>query len=137
MKRVLGLDVGNRTIGVAVSDPFKIIAQGVTIIQRTDEKEDILQISNMIDEYNIDTIVIGLPINMNDTLGPQGMKVKDFGDKLQEVLEDLHIVYEDERLTTVSAERMLIDQNVRRRNRKEVIDKIAACFILQSYLDRL
>lgn len=133
----MGLDVGNRTIGIAISDPLKIFAQGLTTIRRTNEKEDILQIIDMIDEYNIDKIIIGLPINMNDTLGPQGEKVKDFGEKLEKSLKDIDIIYQDERLTTISAEKMLIDQNVRRKNRKKVIDKIAATYILQSYLDSL
>ena len=135
MDRILGLDVGNKTIGVAVSDPFFLTAQGLKTIKRSNIKKDMEELKLIIQEQNIIKIVVGFPKNMNNTVGPQGEKVLLFVKKMKKEL-DVEIVLEDERLTTVSAEKMLISGNVRREKRKEIIDKVAAVYILKTYLDR-
>jgi len=135
MERIMGLDVGDKTIGVAISDPLLLTAQGLKTIIRESNKKDIKKIEDIIEEYNINKIVVGLPKNMNNTLGPQGEKVIDFVDKIKKRI-DIEIILEDERLTTVTAERILIEGDVSRKNRKKVIDKVAATYILQNYLDR-
>ncbi|MBZ4662447.1 MAG: ruvX [Caloramator sp.] len=134
--RILGLDVGDKTIGVAVSDPLGWTAQGVKTIKRIGIKKDLQEILNIIKEYNVEKIVVGLPKNMNGTLGPQSEKVLNFCDKLKEVC-NLEIILEDERLTTVAAERMLIEADMHWSKRKKVIDTIAATYILQGYLDKI
>jgi len=131
----MGLDVGDKTVGVAISDPLFITAQPYETIKRTKAKFDIDRIEEIIKEKDISLVVVGLPKNMNNTIGPQSMKVMSFVDLIKKRI-DIKIVYEDERLTTVQSESVLIDMNVRRENRKTHIDKIAASFILQSYLDR-
>lgn len=135
MERIMGLDIGDKTIGVAVSDPMLITAQGLETIKRENIKKDIDEIINLIREYNITKIVIGLPKNMNNTIGPQGEKVLSFVDKLKEKV-DVEIHLQDERLTTVAAEKTLIEGNMSRKKRKKVIDMVAATYILQTYLDR-
>ncbi len=135
MKRVLGLDVGDKTIGVAVSDLLFITAQGLCTIRRKNEKEDLKKLSDIIEEYNVGKIVVGLPYNMNGSLGFQGEKTKEFGDVINKKL-NMQVIYEDERLTTMAAERMLISGDVSRKKRKKLIDKVAATYILQTYLDR-
>ncbi|NLW40645.1 MAG: Holliday junction resolvase RuvX [Tissierellia bacterium] len=135
MERIMGLDIGDKTIGVAISDPLLITAQGITTIKRESNKKDIDRLKDLIDEYNVNKIVIGLPKNMNNTIGPQGEKVLKFVDKLKGKI-DINIVLEDERLTTVAAERVLLEGDVSRKNRKKHIDKVAATYILQNYLDR-
>lgn len=135
MERLLGLDVGDKTIGVAVSDLLGLTAQGVTTIRRTGIKKDLTELISIINEYNVSKLVVGLPKNMNNTLGPQGEKVIKFIDKLKKK-KDLEIIYQDERLTTVSAERTLLKADVSRKKRKKVIDKLAAVYILQTYLDK-
>lgn len=135
MTRIMGLDVGDKTVGVAISDPLFITAQPYETIKRTKAKFDIDRIEEIIKEKDISLVVVGLPKNMNNTIGPQSMKVMSFVDLIKKRI-DIKIVYEDERLTTVQSESVLIDMNVRRENRKTHIDKIAASFILQSYLDR-
>lgn len=137
MKRVMGLDLGDRTIGVAVSDPLMIMAQGLTTIRREENEleRDFTELDKIIKEYNVAKIVIGLPKNMNGSIGFQGEKTLDFGKKLKEHF-DMEIIYEDERLTTMAAEKLLISGDVRRENRKKVIDKVAATYILQTYIDR-
>lgn len=132
--RIMGLDVGNRTIGVAVSDLMGITAQGVTTIRRESKSKDIEELKKIIKERNVKYIVSGLPKNMNGTIGPQSEKVIKFC-KLLEEETGIEIEYWDERLTTVSVEKMLIDGDVSRKNRKKVIDKLAAVLILQNYLD--
>lgn len=134
MERIMGLDVGDKTIGVAVSDPLGITAQGITTVRRKGIKTDIIELKKIIEEYQIQKVVMGLPKNMNNTLGPQGEKVIKFSEKFKEKF-DLEIIFQDERLSTVSAERMLIGSDVRRDKRKQVIDKVAATYILQTYLD--
>ena len=136
MVRILGLDVGNKTIGVAVSDLLGLTAQGITTIHRESLDKDLENLKTLIKEYNVKTLVIGLPKNMNGTIGPQGQKVQEFGNFLKKRVEP-EIVYWDERLTTVAAERMLVTADVSRKKRKQVIDKLAAVYILQSYLDSI
>lgn len=134
--RIMGLDIGDKTVGVAISDPFGWTAQGIKTIRRKSIKYDLEELLNLIDEYGIEKIVAGLPKNMNNTLGPRSEKVMDFCEKLKEVT-DIEIIYQDERLTTVAAERVLLEADVSRKKRKSVIDTIAATYILQSYLDKI
>lgn len=136
MERILGLDVGDKTIGVAVSDLLLLTAQGITTIRRESKKKDFKALEDLISEYKIKKVVVGLPKNMNGSLGPQSEKTMKFAKKLKNKF-DVEIIYIDERLTTVSAERVLIEGDMRRSKRKKVIDKVAAVFILQSYLDGL
>ena len=133
--RIMGLDVGDKTIGVAVSDLMGHTAQGVKTIKRVGKKKDIEALKEIIKERQVNKIVSGLPKNMNGTLGPQGEKVIKFCELLEEET-GIKIEYWDERLSTVAAERTLIQGNVRRENRKGVIDMVAAVIILQGYLDR-
>ena len=133
--RIMGLDVGDKTIGVAVSDLMGLTAQGVKTIKRVGKKKDIEALKEIIKERQVNKIVSGLPKNMNGTLGPQGEKVIKFCELLEEET-GIKIEYWDERLSTVAAERTLIQGNVRRENRKGVIDMVAAVIILKGYLDR-
>lgn len=132
--RIMGLDIGDKTIGVAVSDLMGLTAQGVTTIKRIGKKKDIEAIKQIIAEKQVNKIVSGLPKNMNGTVGTQGEKVQKFCELLKEET-NLPIEFWDERLSTVAAERSLIEGNVRRENRKKVIDMLAAVIILQGYLD--
>ena len=132
--RIMGLDIGDKTIGVAVSDLMGLTAQGVTTIKRVGKKKDIEAVKQIIAEKQVNKIVSGLPKNMNGTVGPQGEKVQKFCELLKEET-NLPIEFWDERLSTVAAERSLIEGNVRRENRKKVIDMLAAVIILQGYLD--
>lgn len=131
----MGLDVGDKTIGVALSDPMFLLAQAKETIKRKKASADIQRLVELIKENDVNLIVVGLPKNMNNTIGPQSMKVMSFVDLLKKQT-DIEIVYQDERMTTIQSESVLIDMKVRRENRKEYIDKIAASFILQTYLDR-
>lgn len=137
--RILGLDYGSKTVGVAVSDPLGFTAQGVEIIRRKSEnkmRQTMARIEELIAQYQVEEIVLGLPKNMNNTLGDRAEKSLE----LKETLErrtGLPVVMWDERLTTVSANRVLMETGVRRENRKEHVDEIAAVFILQGYLDYL
>ncbi len=133
--RIMGLDVGDKTIGVSVSDLMGLTAQGVKTIKRICKKKDIEALKEIIKEREVNKIVSGLPKNMNGTLGPQGEKVMKFCQLLEEET-GIKVEYWDERLSTVAAERTLIQGNVRRENRKSVIDMVAAVIILQGYLDR-
>ena len=135
MERILGLDVGDKTIGVAVSDLLQYTAQGLMTIKRESKVKDLKAIEDLLIEYDAKKVVVGLPKNMNGSIGPQCEKVIKFAEKIKNKFK-IEIIYIDERLTTVSAERILIESDVRRENRKKVIDKIAASYILQSYLDR-
>lgn len=137
--RILGLDFGSRTVGVAVSDPLGLTAQGVETIERKEEnklRKTCARIEELIAEYGVEAIVLGLPKNMNNTEGERAEKSKEFGAMLER-RTGLPVILWDERLTTVAAEQILIESGVRRENRKAVIDKVAACLILQGYLDRL
>ncbi|WP_297135738.1 Holliday junction resolvase RuvX [Terrisporobacter sp.] len=132
--RIMGLDIGDKTIGVAVSDLMGLTAQGVTTIKRVGKKKDIEEIKKIIAERQVNKIVSGLPKNMNGTVGPQGEKVQKFCELL-EAETNLPIEFWDERLSTVAAERSLIEGDVSRQKRKKVIDMLAAVIILQGYLD--
>ncbi|WP_312811402.1 Holliday junction resolvase RuvX [Sedimentibacter sp.] len=136
MDRLMGLDVGDKTIGVAVSDLLMITAQGVTTIKRTNIKNDINELKKIIDEYKVTKIVAGLPKMLDGSVGIQGEKVLNFLEKLKKHV-DLPIELEDERFTTSISERMLIDADVKRKKRKEVIDKLAAVHILSGYMQRI
>lgn len=131
----MGLDVGNKTIGVALSDPMFLLANALETIKRKKASIDIDRIKELVEENDVNLIVVGLPRNMNNTIGPQAMRVISFVDLLKKQV-DVEIVYEDERMTTIQSEAVLMDMEVRRENRKKYIDKIAATFILQTYLDR-
>ena len=137
--RILGLDFGSKTVGVAVSDGLLLTAQGVETIERKDEntlRKTSARIEELIAEYEITEIVLGLPKNMNNTEGERVEKTKAFGEMLER-RTGLPVHYWDERLTTVAAEQILMESGVRRENRKAVIDKVAAGLILQGYLDCL
>lgn len=134
--RVMALDVGDKRIGIAVSDPLKITAQSLETLNRTNLKKDILYLSELMERLEVEELVVGLPKNMNGTLGPQAEKVQKFVEDILKVKE-IKIIYIDERLSTVTAEKTLIAGDVSRKKRKTVVDKLAATVILQSYLDRL
>ncbi len=132
--RIMALDVGSRTIGVACSDALYITAQGIETIRRTSREKDFQRIAELIREYEVDTIVVGMPKNMNGTKGERAEKTEAFVEKMKEVIST-PVVFWDERLSTVMAEKSLIAADVSRKKRKEVIDKMAAVVILQGYLD--
>lgn len=136
--RVMGLDVGSKTVGVAVSDPFGWTAQGVEII-RINEAAEIFgldRLAELVAEYEVTKFVVGLPKNMDNSIGPRAEASMAYAELLKERFS-LPIIFQDERLTTVQAERMLVEQaNTSRAKRKKVIDKVAAVMILQNYLDR-
>ena len=137
--RVMGLDVGSKTVGVAISDPLGFTAQGVEIIKINEEAKEFGfdRLGELVKEYQVDKFDVGLPKNMNNTEGPRVEASKAYGDKIKEIF-NLPVDYQDERLTTVQAERMLVEQaDVSRDKRKKVIDKLAAQLILQNYLDRM
>lgn len=133
--RVLGLDIGEKRIGVAVSDELGFTAQGLFTLNRTVVKEDIAQLAAIIQKWSAEKIVAGLPRNMNGTYGPQAGLVKEFMMRVQNET-GIEVIYQDERLSTAAARRTLLEGDVTRRRRKKVIDTIAAVMILQSYLDR-
>lgn len=135
--RIIGLDYGTKTVGVAVSDSLGITAQAVETITRKEEnklRQTLARIEALIDEYNVEEIVVGFPKNMNNTIGERAEACRDFADKLER-RTGLPVIMWDERLTTVSADNVLKECGVRRENRKAVVDQIAAVFILQGYLD--
>lgn len=132
--RILGLDVGDVRIGVAVSDPLKIIARGLDFIKRTTVKEDVEAIRELVDEHEAEEIVVGLPKMMSGKIGVQAQKVQDFAEALGATIE-IPIIMWDERLSTVAATRVLIEADMSRKKRKKVVDKVAATLILQGYLD--
>lgn len=133
--RILGLDIGSKTIGVAISDPMNIIAQGITTLKRKTLDEDLEALISYIKDYDVGLIVVGKPLNMNNTEGKSIQRVMNVANRLKDK-SGIDLVYQDERLTSVSAEKILIDSKVRRENRKKYVDKIAATYILQAYLDR-
>lgn len=134
--RYLGLDLGSRTLGVAKSDPLGMIASSYTVIRHNEEYDRLLtEVKNLVEELKIEAIVLGFPKNMNNTIGPKGELSKEFKEKLEKIVE-VPIYLQDERLTTKSATDMLINGNVRRNDRKKVVDAVAATIILQSFLDR-
>ncbi|WP_273451088.1 Holliday junction resolvase RuvX [Streptococcus ferus] len=137
--RLMGLDVGSKTVGVAISDPLGFTAQGLEIIPINENKGEfgLERLAELVKDYKVQKFVIGLPKNMNNTSGPRVEASQAYGDKLKERF-DLPVDYQDERLTTVQAERMLVEEaDISRGKRKKVIDKLAAQLILQNYLDRM
>lgn len=134
MIRIMGLDYGDKTIGVAVSDEFGWTAQGVETIRRKKPEDDLTRLGEIIQQYDVTEIVVGLPKNMNGTIGSRGEICMAFARTLEETLQ-LPVHLWDERLTTVSAQRTLIEADVSRKKRKLVIDKMAAVLILQGFLD--
>lgn len=134
--RIMSLDVGSRTIGIACSDALLMTAQGIETIRRTSLEKDFNRLQELIAEYEVHELVVGMPKNMNGTKGERAEKTEEFVEMMKEVI-DLPVSYWDERLSTVMAERQLIAADVSRKKRKSVIDKMAAVVILQGYLDRL
>ena len=135
--RIMGLDFGSKTVGVAISDPLLITAQGIEIIRRKEEnklRQTLARIEELIVEYEVTEIVLGFPKNMNDTLGERAKLSLEFKDKLER-RTGLCVVMWDERLTTVAADRVMMEAGIRREHRREHVEKIAAIFILQGYLD--
>lgn len=132
--RTMGLDVGTKTVGVAVSDGLGLTAQGVTTVRRTNTRADLAELRRIAEEREVSRVVIGLPLNMDGSEGPRAQASRAFGDALAKVT-GLPIEYHDERLTTVAAERVLLEGDVSRKKRKEVIDQLAAQLILQGWLD--
>lgn len=133
--KILGIDLGEKRIGLALSDSLGITAQGLETIQIKEEQEIYPGIMKIIEEKNVDKLVFGLPKNMNGTLGPQAQKVEKIAKQLEK-LSNLPIDFEDERLTTARAEQVLLEADTSRAKRKKVIDRLSAVIILQSYLDR-
>lgn len=142
--RILGLDVGQKTIGIAVSDTLGFTAQGITTIRRKNKNYDLEEVIKLIKKYEANIIVIGLPKNMNGSIGFAGEKIMEFTklleEKIQEEVENyknIKIEMWDERLTTVAAHRAMLEADLSRSKRKKIVDKIAATYILQGFLDRL
>lgn len=133
-KRIMALDVGDKWIGVAVSDETALIAQSRPPIKRHDWPQDLQAVNASAHEWQVEKIVVGLPLNMNATVGPQAQKTLNFVERLR-LTCSMPVVTWDERLTTLQAERLLMDREVRRERRKAVIDGVAASLILQGYLD--
>ena len=135
--RIMGLDFGSRTVGVAVSDSMLITAQGLEIIRRKEEnklRRTMARIEELIGEYEVEEIVLGLPKNMDATAGERAELTKEFQEKLER-RTGLPVILWDERLTTVAADKVMMESGVRRKKRREYVDKIAATLILQGYLD--
>ena len=135
--RIMGLDYGSKTIGVAVSDPMGLTAQGIETITREEEnklRKSLRRIEELVEQYQVEEIVLGFPKNMNNTIGERAEKSLQLKETLERRL-GLPVIMRDERLTTVEADRTLIEAGVRRENRKKYVDMIAAVFILQGYLD--
>ena len=135
--RIMGLDFGSKTVGVAMSDPLLITAQGIEIIRRKEEnklRKTCARIEELIEEYEVDEIVLGYPKNMNDTLGERIERTNEFKEMIER-RTGLEVHLWDERLTTVAADKAMIEAGLRREERKEHVDKVAAVFILQGYLD--
>ncbi|MBE5905584.1 MAG: Holliday junction resolvase RuvX [Lachnospiraceae bacterium] len=137
--RILGLDYGSKTVGVAISDPLGITAQGLEIVRREREtklRKTLARIDEIIAEYKVESIVLGYPKNMNNTEGTRCEKTQEFKEMLER-RTNLPVVLWDERLTTVMADAAMMEGGIRREDRKEYVDKLAAVFILQGYLDYL
>ncbi|HAA09575.1 MAG: Holliday junction resolvase RuvX [Syntrophomonadaceae bacterium] len=132
--RIMGLDVGEKRIGVAISDPLGWTAQGHSVVQRSTLKNDLAKLKELCQQLECQLVVVGLPRNMNGTLGPKAEEIQEFVRHLHDVVS-VPIEYWDERLTTRSAERVLLEADLSRRKRRKVIDKVAAVHILQNYLD--
>ena len=137
--KILGLDVGSKTVGIAISDLMGWTAQGLDTLRINEEQEEygIEQLTNIIKSNNVDTIVIGLPKNMNNSIGFRGEASIHYKELILEAMPDMKVIMWDERLSTMAAERSLLEADVSRQERKKVIDKMAAVFILQGYLDSI
>lgn len=138
-ERIMCLDFGSKTIGVALSDPLMLTAQGLEIIRRDEEvaiKKSLIRLGEIIKEYSVTKIVLGYPKNMDNSIGERAEKTEYFKGKLERRFK-LPVVLQDERLSTVAADKRLLEADISRKKRKEVIDKMAAVFILQGYLDGL
>ena len=133
MKKIMGIDIGEKRIGIAISDSLGSTAQGVETYARTGEG-DAAYIANKSKELGASLVVAGLPLNMNGSEGPAVQSVREFAAQLGEL--GIEVAFQDERLTTVSAERFLIEADVSRKKRRQVVDKLAAVYILRAYLDR-
>ncbi len=132
--RTLGLDVGTKTIGVAVSDPLGWTAQGLTTLYRKSWEQDLTALAEIVAQQEVETVVVGLPLHMNGSEGESAQRARELGEAIRERL-GVQVVYQDERLSTAAAQRVLLAGDVSRANRKKVIDKLAAAYILQGYLD--
>ncbi len=133
--RIMGLDVGDKKIGIALSDSMGWTAQGYSVIERKNLKGTLCKIKKIVERYDVTQVIIGLPKNMNGSIGPQGEKILKFAEELGNIINNIEIKLWDERLTTIEAEKTLIEADLSRRKRKQVIDKLAAVLILQNYLD--
>ena len=134
--RYIGLDLGSKTLGVSLSDPSGMIASSYTIIRHNEEYEKLIEeVKKIIEEKKVEKIVLGLPKNMNGTIGPKGELSLEFKEKLETSLK-IPVYLQDERLTTVSAQNVLIEGNMSRKKRKKVVDSVAATIILQTFLDK-
>lgn len=136
--RILGLDFGSLTVGVAVSDQLGFTAQGIEVIRRKQEnklRQTLARIEEIIKEYNVELVVLGYPKNMNNTVGERAQKTEEFSEMLKK-RTGVEVVLWDERLSTVSAHQSMIEGGMRREKRAEIVDQVAAVFILQNYLDR-
>lgn len=137
--RIMGLDYGSVTVGVAISDELHLTAQGIEVIRRKQEnklRQTLARIEQLVKEYEVEKIVLGYPKNMNNTVGERAEKSEEFA-KMLERRTGLEVILFDERLTTVSAHNAMIEGNIRREKRAQVVDKVAAVFILQTYLDSM
>lgn len=137
--RIMGLDFGSKTVGVAISDPLFLTAQGIEIVRRKSPnklRQTLARIEELKTEYEVEKIVLGFPKNMNNTIGDRCEKTMEFKEMLEK-RTGLEVVLWDERLTTVEADRTMMEGGIRREDRKEYVDKLAAVFILQGYLDFL
>lgn len=132
-KRVLALDVGEKRIGVAVSDPLGFSAQGVETIFTKGLERDLIRIAELAEQFETNRVLVGLPRNMNGTIGPQAERILEFSGALEQ--KGFQVKHQDERLTTLMARRVLLEGEVRQKKHKEVVDKLAATYILQSFLD--
>ena len=137
--RIMGLDYGSKTIGVAISDPLLITAQGIEIIRRDSEnkiRKSLARIEELIAEYEVAKIILGYPKNMDDSIGERAEKTEAFKERLER-RTGLEVILRDERLTTVAANEIMIESGIRRENRSKYVDEIAAMLILQEYLDEI
>ncbi len=132
--RIMGLDVGTKRIGIALSDPMEIVAGGHSVLERKSLQQDLEHIHRLCISHEVKMIVVGLPLNMDGSIGPKALEIKEFAIQLEE-FTGIKTTFWDERLSTVTAERVLLEADVSRSKRKKVIDKLAAVTILQNYLD--
>jgi putative Holliday junction resolvase len=133
--RIMALDIGEKRIGVAISDELLLTAQGLGVLSSKGVAKDLVQIAELMKKNEVTHLVLGLPRNMNGSYGPMAEKVRDFGCKLAEKQPDIPVDYWDERLSTAAAQRVLIDADMSRKRRRQVVDKVAAVLILQGYMD--